>query len=257
MNRGKFVIVAIVAVAMLAAVFSTWYHYRAQHRAQDFWGTRTALLIAEAPQVEALELDDLEPIPTDDIPTGNAPVENKADDKGDDKAEEKADDAAEPATTRAVTFGGMAWQVLAHNDVDKAPGISNLRRALLTDITFDWREHPGLEDPTWRYALVFNNGRDLATVLFDPDSDQVALTDGKKTALLDPAASDDFLEFFRERFPSPAPLESKESAEKSADKTDDKTPEQPASTSPSAGETEKPPAGAPAEEKPAAPAERP
>ncbi len=56
MQRGKITILIILLVAVVAAVSSVLYQIRGQQRAQDFWGTQTALLIDKAPQVEVLEL---------------------------------------------------------------------------------------------------------------------------------------------------------------------------------------------------------
>ncbi len=210
MNRGKLVIVAIVVVALAAAVFSTWYHYRGQHRALDFWGATTAALIAEGPEVELFELDADDPTPVDEVPTASPRTETAGDQAGKADAKDppvagQAGDTA--ATTREFTwvqFGDTAWQVLASTQGAGAKGLSNLRRALVSDTTFDW-ESPRVqgEEPSWGYAMVVNDGRNWATILFDFDSGLVALTDGRKMARLLPEAADEFDEFFREQFPAP------------------------------------------------------
>jgi hypothetical protein len=191
-NRGKLVIVFILAVALGAAGFSLWHHYRGQHQSLDFWGASTAVLIAEAPHVEVLQLGAARPLDTqeDSDPLGGA-----------------ADDGKPPEA--AVAFGDSAWSVEASHEAIEARGATNLRRALVLDTTFDWHTPSTAPTPKWQYALEVNNGRLWATVLFDFDSHCVALAGGKKTALLDPAANEDFRAFFTEQFP-PEPVEKEE-----------------------------------------------
>jgi hypothetical protein len=179
-NRGRLVIVGIVALALVAALFSTWYHYQHAHRSREFWGTSMAVLIAQAPQVEALRLDATE--------AGDSP----------DQAAEGESNMVLP-----IEFGGRSWSVVSAKEALKAPGMSNVRRALVLDTTFDWTSPPSDSPPHWQYALEFTDERHWTTVLFDFDSRQVALTGGRKTALLDPAASKDMREFFAEQFAEP------------------------------------------------------
>ncbi|MBI3837902.1 MAG: hypothetical protein HY288_08215 [Planctomycetia bacterium] len=173
-------IAAIVALAVAAALFSTWYHYRHAHRSREFWGTSMAVLIAQAPAVEALKLDAAEEGPSQDQP-----------------------DQGESHTVSPIEFGGRSWTVVSGKEALKAPGMSNVRRALVLDTTFDWTSLPSKVQPNWQYALEFTDERQWATVLFDFDSRQIALTGGKKTALLDPAANNDMREFFAEQFTGP------------------------------------------------------
>ncbi len=205
-NPGKLVIVGMIVVAVVAAAFSTWYHYRSAHHSLDFWGTTSAVLITGAEQVRIMQLDSAEP--------------------------ETAPDAeGEPA---AVEFGGRSWTVQTAKAATAAPGLTNIRRALVQDTTFDWTRPPGADEPEWQYALEFSDGRNWATVLFDFDSDRIALTGARKTALLDRAASDEMRLFFLEQFsetsaspPAESPSESPTAApdapadEKSSAKPDD------------------------------------
>ncbi len=176
-NRGKLVIAAIVALAVVAALFSTWYHYQHARRSRDFWGTSIAVLIAQAPEVEALKLDVAgEGASQDPVAQG------------------------ESHTVTPIEYGGRSWSVIRAKEALKAPGMINVRRAMVLDTTFDWTSPPIKVEPNWQYALEFTDERHWATVLFDFDSRQVALSGGDKTALLDPAANDDMREFFAEQF---------------------------------------------------------
>ncbi len=195
-NRGKLVICAIVALGLAAAAFSVWFHYQGAHRSGDFWGTATAQLIVEAPEVRALRLD--------------AAPQPQFDEEG-----MQLDPPDEPA----VEFRNGFWTVLSDHDASKARGLVNVRRALVQDASFDWRGRPN--DPNWLYGLEFNDGRLWATVLFDFDSCQVALSGARKTAMLDPAASDAWRKFFDEQFAaqesaSPEPSEPAERADRPA-----------------------------------------
>jgi hypothetical protein len=179
-NRGKLVITAMVALALVAALLSTWYHYQQAHRSRDFWGASMAVLIAQASEVEALRLGAAEEGPSQDQAA-----------------------QGESHTVTPIEYRGRSWNVLSGKEAFKAPGLSNVRRALVLDTTFDWTSPPSKLQPNWQYALEFADERQWTTVLFDFDSRQVALRGGQKTALLDPAASDDMREFFIEQFAQP------------------------------------------------------
>jgi hypothetical protein len=208
-NRGKLVIVGILGVAVIAAGFSVWYHYRNQQRALKFWGPTTAMLIAEAPHAHAIVLDQALGGTSADDAGSQAPAEPQA-----------GDAPREPPAS--IEFAGITWKGLHSKNVVPARGISNVRRALVLDMTYDWKSPPPLDDPQWQYALEFNNGRYWATVLFDFDSRQVALTNGKKTALLDPDANEELRDFFAEQFPDEPAAAMDEAAEKSNDDSGDK-----------------------------------
>jgi len=205
MNRGRLVIVLIVVVAVAAGVFSLWYHYRNQQRAQKFWGTTTAVLIANerAPEVEVLELGK---------PHAGGALDEAAADDGARQADEKPS-ADQPPPSLAVEFNETPWSVERRKDAAGAKGVNNLRRALVLDSTFDWGEAQAKAEPRWQYALAVAGGRNKATVLFDFDSRQVGLAGGRKTALLHPEATRDFQAFFVEQFPAP-PGETTEPADK-------------------------------------------
>jgi hypothetical protein len=176
LNPGKIVIVVIVAVAIAAAGFSTWYHYQHAHRSQDFWGIDTAVLIAQAPGVEVLQLA---------IPGMVEPTSSES-------------DVAPPRSQIAV--GAQRYDVLASREAAKARGMSNVRRALVIDTTFDWESATPAGQPRWQYAIDFRDGSRGAMVLFDFDTHQVASALGQPTTLLDPAANADMRQFFAEQF---------------------------------------------------------
>jgi len=208
MNRGKIVIVIIVGVALLAAGFSTWYHYRNQHRAQNFWGATTALLIDKAPDVAVLRLGtpgEAGGASAAESPEDEPPAEEAA--KGDAAKEGSAKEdsvAEEPKHPSALEYNETVWGVVDTKDAKGAKGIANLRRALILDTTYDWSTSGERPEPKWQYAVSLNDGQNWAAVLFDFDTRQIALTGGKKTALLEPEANAEFKQFFGEQFPGAA-----------------------------------------------------
>ncbi len=195
MNRGKLVIMAIVSVALASAIFSTWYHYRGQHQALDFWGSRTALLIAEGPEVRVYQLGESAPAAEESTGNDNPPP-------GGDSAAPAEGTPEEEAPPKSVEFAGFEWKVVGAQDAKQAKGISNVRRALVQDTTFDWKAPRDQEEPIWEYALAVNDGRYWATLLFAFETRHVALAGGKKTTLLDREANADLHEFFVEQFGS-------------------------------------------------------
>jgi hypothetical protein len=219
-NSGKIVIVTIVAVALGAAAFAAWYQYRGQKNALDFWGTTSAVLIAEAPEISIFELGEA------------GPSEQEQDEPEAAEAED-----AEATHPKSLEYADRSWKVLSAKPGREAPGIKNIRRALVQDTTFDWKTTPSDVEPEWQYAIAFTDHKNWATVLFDFETGRVALTGGNKSAPLDPAANKDLREFFAEQFANSAPV--------------DQTAEPPADQPPA--EQGAPPADKPAEEIPAQP----
>ncbi|HEX3727898.1 MAG TPA: hypothetical protein VHV08_16720 [Pirellulales bacterium] len=170
-NPGKLVIAAIFIVAMTAAGFSTWFHYHGGQHTRDFWTPKTAVLIVDAPEIKALQLESVA-----------------------SEAEEGDLDSLEAQSSPSVP------DVLATKDVAQAPGISNIRNALVQDAVYDWTQTNPSAPPKWQYALEFNDGKLWATVLFDFDSRLVSLSGGKRIAHLLPTVSDDWRHFFAEQF---------------------------------------------------------
>ena len=195
MQRGTITILLILAVAVLAATASVFYHYANQRHAQDFWGTQTAKLIDKAPQVEVMRLGEADPSLA---MTEESSSESEAG-KSDEGSTEKQDSEEAPAI-KALEFNQIPWIVLETRDAAPAKGISNLRRALVLDTTYNWSDVPPESEPVWQYALGVTDGRDWATVLFDFDSRRVGLAGGRKVAILHEEAAHEFKGFFDEQF---------------------------------------------------------
>jgi hypothetical protein len=159
----------MLAVALAAALSSLWYHYRTGHRSVEFWGSDTAVLIAKAPQAEALRLA-------------------AADSNG-------ADNGSRPLAALGLT-------VVEQSPLGQARGFSNIRRALVQDATFDWQARRPMTAPAWRYALRLVDGSRTAIVLFDFESSQIALATAPAAASLDRDAALGLQTFLEEQFPN-------------------------------------------------------
>jgi hypothetical protein len=225
MQRGTITILLILTVAVLAATASVFYHYANQRHAQDFWGSQTAKLIDKAPQVEVMRLGEADPslAVTDTAPS----------DSGAEKAsEDSTEPAAETPAIKALEFNQIPWIVLETRDAAPAKGISNLRRALVLDTTYNWSDVPPKSEPVWQYALGVTDGRDWASVLFDFDSRRVGLAGGRKVAMLHEEAAREFKQFFDEQFAAGTSPPAAESPATSEDPTAE--PESDAVTEPAA-----------------------
>ncbi len=162
-NPGKVVIGLIFAVALSATVFSLWYHQRNSRRALAYWGTSAGTLIAGAPEIEVLALG-----------TGES--------------------------SRQFQVDGQKYTVTAAADASQAPGVSNIRRAMVLDVPFRWDAPPPEQPPAWQYAMLFSDGEESTIVLFDFDSGHIGTPGGSKALALRPEAIDDWRLFFHEQF---------------------------------------------------------
>ena len=117
-KSGKRVIILLFAVGLAAATFSLWYHYQSGRRALALWGREDAVLIARAPAITAEQL----------VPGDAAP--------------QAAEATAAPldGPIERLGIGGKFYRVVARADASQARGVSNIRRALLMDITYRWDE---------------------------------------------------------------------------------------------------------------------
>lgn len=183
-------IVGILAVALVATLASLWYHIQNGRRALAFWGAETGLLIARAPLIDAIELAAADQPAVDP----GAPTSEPASAAG-SATNSKGIDAR---PVQRFGLGGKFYQAVAVKDASQARGVSNIRRALVLDVTYQW-DAPPAGDPTWEYALEFRDGPRSALVLFDFSTHQVGLAQGTANILLDPAANDDWRKFFVEQ----------------------------------------------------------
>jgi len=167
LRSGRLVIVAILVLGVAAGAFAVWYQQQQSRQALRFWGTEGASLIARAPHVEAVWL-------------------------------ELAGKQAADCDDSLEVPGGTAC-VRQRQDVDRTPGISNLRRALMQDATFQWSAEPP-EGADWEFALRFFDEGQSTVLLFDLARGACAEASTSRSVVLDPAATKDLSDFFAEQF---------------------------------------------------------
>ncbi|MEX2113919.1 MAG: hypothetical protein WD845_12085 [Pirellulales bacterium] len=170
-NRGKLVIIAIVGVGLLAASLSVLYHRQSGRQVLELWGTETALLVARAQEVRVLELRSADAAAPLD---GDTPIQR-------------------------LGIGGRFYLVAKAKDAAEARGLSNIRRAMVLDASYDWNAAGETNVPTWQYAMEFSEAGHHAMVLFDFESRRVGSTVNGQTAPLQPVAAADWRVFFAEQ----------------------------------------------------------
>ncbi len=172
---GKWVILVMVALALVSATGNLAYQRFLGRRPAEFWGEPTTSLIARAPLAQLAELLSA----TDRATTV---------------------DTGECVTGRRIAHGEHAWQVGAVRDVRQAPSFSHLRRSLLQHPTFTWQQ-PSPSSSSWRWVLRFADNQHQALLLFSTDARAVVLSGGTRPLGLTPDAAAAVSTFFKEQFP--------------------------------------------------------
>jgi hypothetical protein len=171
-NRGKWVIVGIVGVGFVAALASLLYHRQTGRNVLETWGTETALLVARAPTVRVLQLQ---------------PAQNAT-----------PSDEAQPI--QRLGIGGAFYVVAAAKDATEARGLSNIRRAMVLDASYDWSAAAETAKPSWQYGMEFSENAQRTMLLFDFESRRVGSTVNDKTTVMRPEAASDWRKFFEEQW---------------------------------------------------------
>ena len=105
--RGKYVILAILALALAATGYAAWYRYQQSRQAIALWGPAHAGRIRNAAEVEVWRIAD---------------------------ADAEGEAVAAPAGAQAKIKGRRVLQNI--------PDLTYIRRAFLTDAFFRWEEAP-------------------------------------------------------------------------------------------------------------------
>lgn len=134
-NSGKYLVLGLVVLAVIAGVASWWYHYAGLHQANRFWGSPAAGLIAQPSQVTAYDVV---------------------------KQTESQNASARSLDLRSP------WTAVNPRDVTEARGMVHLRHALMNNRSYEWDEQPAA-DPDWRWCLEFFNDDAQTLVLFNEE----------------------------------------------------------------------------------------
>jgi hypothetical protein len=168
---GKWMILSVFGVGIAMAVAAWTFYYLQQRGPLKFWGSSVALLIKNAPTVEAWRLVD---------------------------AEEPAGDSKE---VEIISVGSQRLRIAERKDVSKAPGMSHLRNGFLYDRCFAWDQPAPQEAWSWQYALRFSDGKSEATVLLAPQAQRIKFLENGQEVSNAPVAQG-YEGFFQEHFPA-------------------------------------------------------
>jgi hypothetical protein len=151
---GRWIIAAMVALALALTAFSWLYWYSIGNRAKAYWGTNTALLIAHAERAEALLL-------------------------GQDDPNSAADEV--------LLINDCKLPVEARHNLMQPParGWNHVRTLLLRDAAYEWDEPARSCQPRWRYALRLWQGSDETILLISTDCPRIVPASGMRLRLAD------------------------------------------------------------------------
>lgn len=162
-DRGKIVVAAIFTLALGLAIFAWYWRWQHGHRAAEYWGRDTLLLIRSAPQAELLVLQ----------PAG-----------------EEASDG------ESLEVDGRAISVATKVGLANVPGLIHARHSLTEDASYV-RESPQDECvPHWTHALRLKDSNRSATLLFDFDCQQIRAAKGNTPVRVVPRISDGWATVF-------------------------------------------------------------
>jgi hypothetical protein len=150
MNRGKIIILLILAVAVGVSFYGIWFRHRQMRRVLESFSAPVAQLIAYAPEAELLMLGSPNPGAIDPI--------------------------AEYEETR---IGDRKYPVVNKKSVASIKGFGKLRADLVRDSSYNWNQANNTSEAAanWQFVLVLADGKDRAQLALSPDSCQIMLLD--------------------------------------------------------------------------------
>ena len=145
-QRGKFVIVLMIATALGLAGYAWWHQRQSGRMSTEFWGTQSALIVRYGPTVEFLPLQP--------------------------KSTEQEDDSQ--ANTQLIC--GREYQVGESVDITRTRGLVHARHALVDDRSYDWTA-PKQKNGEWEFLLRFRDKDRSVTAAFDAERGLVCVLD--------------------------------------------------------------------------------
>lgn len=164
---SRLAIAAMLVVAVAAAVYAIWHLRGLSRRSVEYFGSSAGQLILQAAHIEAWRLK-----PADQL------------------------DAA--STLETISGEGAKLGIIERRDVSEAPGITNVRRGLMNDASYDW-DASNAESPQWSHALRFSDGNHQATLLFSHNPPQAMLSGSQQRLSTRPVAAG-LQAFFSDQF---------------------------------------------------------
>jgi hypothetical protein len=168
MIAGKWLVLGVFGVAGGLALFAFVHHYRASHRAAQFWGRADAQLLVGSAEVWALALGPPDP----DEQGSTSPAHSVV--------SPAASGFAGETPPSGERFAGRP--ALRAADLSQAPGLIHFRHAFTQDDHFEWAglrtEAP--QDTPWALALRFAGPREAGelVLLLTRDADAVGRWQG-------------------------------------------------------------------------------
>jgi hypothetical protein len=136
-NRGKILILLIIAAGVAAGTLKVWQQHRHMDQILAKLSPSVVRLIAEAPEVELLRLQLV------------AEPENSA------------------ATANFLEIEGRTYEIVDRKSLIGAKGLADVRDRLVNDASYAWNTVFESGPGTWNYVLQFTDGSEQARLAFD------------------------------------------------------------------------------------------
>ncbi len=156
MNKGKFVIVTMVAIGLAMAVFAWWARYEASQRVLERFGPQVAVAVRKGQRVELLTLSQSKP--------------------------------ADESSLEILSVGDEQLYVSSSQEIADAPGLIHARHHLLHEKGFHWDEPPSTTPPNWTRALRFSHDEGVATWILDFTDNRAFIVERKAEVGMAPIA---------------------------------------------------------------------
>jgi hypothetical protein len=173
-NRGALAIGAMVAVGVVLATFSVFFHRSQGDQSLELWGVAAATRIRHAPQIEAWQL---------------MPAENGAEEATKNAAENAAKKTSESPTETQIA--GQVYRIVKRAPLATARGLVHARHALVVDANYDWSAQDNALNnaPSFTHAIHFRADKPSAdgsqeTILYFDFASGIVCSDRDRRAKL-------------------------------------------------------------------------
>jgi hypothetical protein len=87
-------------------------------------------------------------------------------------------------TEESLMIGEQELAVIASGKITGTPGLVHARHALIEDASYLWREASPSEAPEWKFALRFEDGGKVVTIVLDISGNRVRLVEEGREGVL-------------------------------------------------------------------------
>jgi hypothetical protein len=147
-NRGAFAIGVMVAIGIVLATFSVFFHRSQGARCLDRWGVADANRIRHAPQIEVWKL---------------TPAESSNEDQSSEPPSGITDSGHSGEDQTIVA--GRKYSIMQRVSLASARGLVHARHALVVDANYDWSlpEEQLPENANYSHAILFRGTKSGAS----------------------------------------------------------------------------------------------